>query len=103
MSTLYIIACIRQKIASMATLQFRTPTDENENRKLRREFTGLLSEKIKEFRKNKKMTQQELAVKAGLHLTYVSHLELGKYHPTVYVMWKIAKALEVKMSQIFEF
>jgi len=84
----------------MSTLQFKTPKDENENRKLRKEFTGLLSERLKEVRKNKRMTQQELAEKAGLHLTYVGHLELGKYHPTVYVMWKITKALGVSMNEL---
>lgn len=84
----------------MNTLQFRTPKDENENRKLRKEFTGLLSERLKEVRKNKGMTQQELAEKADLHLTYVGHLELGKYHPTVFVMWKIAKALGVSMNEL---
>lgn len=84
----------------MNALQFKTPKDENENRRLRREFTGLLSERLKEVRKNKKMTQQELAEKAGLHLTYVGHLELGKYHPTVFVMWKIAKALGVSMDEL---
>lgn len=76
----------------MDTLQFKTPKDENENGKLRKEFTKQLSERLKEVRKSKKMTQEELATKAGLHLTYVGHLELGKYHPTVYVMWKISKA-----------
>lgn len=84
----------------MDTLHFNTPKDENENRKLRKEFTKLLSERLKEVRKSKKMTQQELAEKAGLHLTYVGHLELGKYHPTVYVMWKVAKALGVSINDL---
>lgn len=84
----------------MSSLQFKTPRDENENRKLRKEFTKQLSERLKETRKSKKMTQQELAEKAGLHLTYVGHLELGKYHPTVFVMWKIAKALGVSMNEL---
>lgn len=74
-----------------------------ENRKLRREYTIRLSEKLKSLRKTKKMTQQELAEKAGLHLTYIGHLELGKYHPTVFVMWKIAKALGVSMNELTEF
>lgn len=84
----------------MSNLQFRTPKDEGDNRKLRKEFTARLSERLKEVRKSKKMTQQELAEKAGLHLTYVGHLELGKYHPTVFVMWKIAKALDVSMNEL---
>ena len=84
----------------MSTLLFKAPRDESENRKLRKEFTSRLSERLKEVRKSKKMTQQELAEKAGLHLTYVGHLELGKYHPTVFVMWKIAKALDVSMNEL---
>ena len=59
-----------------------------------------LSIRIRELRKKKKWTQQELAEKAGLHLTYVGHLELGKYHPTVFVMWKIAKALGVSVNEL---
>lgn len=72
----------------------------NENKKLRREFTKRLSERLKDIRKSKKLTQQELAEKAGLHLTYVGHLELGKYHPTVFVMWKIAKALKISIHEL---
>ena len=52
------------------------------------------------MRKSKKLTQQELAEKAGLYLTYVGHLELGKYYPTVFVMWKIVKALDVSMNDL---
>ncbi len=50
-----------------------------------------------------KVHKQELAEKAGLHLTYVGHLELGKYHPTVFVMWKISKALGVSMNELMSF
>jgi len=81
-------------------LSFHTPITEAENKKLRREFTKRLSERLREVRKSKKLTQQELAEKAGLHLTYVGHLELGKYHPTVFVMWKIAKALDVSIDDL---
>lgn len=84
-------------------LKFKTPLDDGQNRKLRKEFTGRLSTKLREVRKNKKLTQQELAEKAGLHLTYVGHLELGKYHPTVFVMWKIAKALNVSINELTDF
>jgi len=46
----------------------------------------MLSKRLREVRKEKKLTQQELAEKAGLHLTYVGHLELGKYHPTIVIL-----------------
>lgn len=84
-------------------ISFRTPRSETDNKKLRKEFTKRLSERLREVRKNKKMTQQELAERAGLHLTYVGHLELGKYHPTVFVMWKISKALGISMNELTNF
>lgn len=87
----------------MVKLNFTTPLEEGQNRKLRREYTKLISVKLREVRKSKKLTQQELADKAGLHLTYVGHLELGKYHPTVFVMWKISKALGVSMNELTDF
>lgn len=89
-------------MGEMNTLSFQTPKDEAENRKLRKEFSKRLSARLREVRKEKKLTQQELADEAGLHLTYVGHLELGKYHPTVYVMWKLAKALGVSMTELTE-
>lgn len=87
----------------MSKLIYKTPTDENQNRKLREEFTGQLTQRLKELRKERNLTQQELADKAGLHLTYVGHLELGKYHPTVYVLWKVSKALGVTMNDLTNF
>jgi len=87
----------------VGNIKFKTPLSEAENKKLRRDYSKLLSERLKEIRKSKKMTQQELADKAGLHLTYVGHLELGKYHPTVFVMWKISKALGVSMNELTSF
>lgn len=65
----------------LMSLSFQTPSSEGENKKLRKEFTIRLSERLREVRKSKKLTQQELAERAGLHLTYVGHLELGKYQP----------------------
>lgn len=82
------------------SITFQPNLGVQENRKLRREFTLHLAARLRELRKIKKMTQQELAEAASLHLTYIGHLELGKYHPTVYVMWKIAKALGVKIDEL---
>jgi transcriptional regulator with XRE-family HTH domain len=84
----------------VSKLTFKAPEDTNQNKKLRKEFSSILSERIKEARTNKGFTQQELAVKSGLHLTYLGHLELGKYHPSVFVLWKIAKALDISVSEI---
>ena len=82
------------------SLNYKTPEDAKANKRLRNEFTKHLSKRIKEVRVSKKVTQQELVEKAGLHLTYIGHLELGKYHPTVFVIWKIAKSLGVSLDRL---
>ena len=87
----------------MSKLIYKAPTDDNQNKKLRAEFTAQLTQRLKELRKERNLTQQELAERAGLHLTYVGHLELGKYHPTAYVLWKVSKALGVTMNDLTNF
>lgn len=87
----------------MAKLSIRGDLSTSDNARLREDFTERLSERLREMRKNKKMTQQEVAEKAGLHLTYVGHLEAGKYHPTMFVVWKVAKALGVGLDELINF
>lgn len=77
--------------------------DPGDNKRLRGEFTKRLSERLRKVRLNKNLTQQEVAERAGLHLTYVGHLEAGKYHPTVFVVWKLAKALGVSIDTLTDF
>lgn len=86
----------------MGVLTYKTPLDQEENKKLRDKFTKHVGHRLREIRKGRKLTQQELAEKAGLHLTYIGHLELGKYHPTVFVMWKIAKALDMSIDELID-
>lgn len=87
----------------MLKLRLKSDLSPQKNKELRGEFTKRLGERMKELRKQKGLTQQGLAEKTSLHLTYISHLELGKYHPTVFVLWKISKALGVSMSELTNF
>lgn len=84
----------------MTSLNFKTPIDGSDNQKLRERFSKHLSENLKQARNKKGWTQQELAEKAGLHLTYIGHLELGKYHPSTFTTWKIVKAMGISMDEL---
>ena len=55
-----------------------------------RELLGL---KIKEYRKNKKLTQEKLAEILELDVGYISKLEVGRNFPTIGTLEKIAKVL----------
>ena len=58
--------------------------------------------KIKEFRNEIKMSQDELAKKSGVSRTIISGLESGTLTTTTtYTLLKIAKALNRKVAEIF--
>lgn len=84
----------------MGTLVYKTPQVDKDNRKLRSALSKTISKRIRQIRKKRGLTQQQLAEQAGLHLTYVGHLELGKYHPSAFVLWKIANVLKVKLDDL---
>ena len=61
-----------------------------------------LSEKLKKIRKEKKITQAELARKSGLSKTYISLIERGNQGVRVDTLNKIAKALEVPFEELYQ-
>ncbi len=61
-----------------------------------------LGERIEWFRKEKGMTQEELAEKAGLHRAYFWDIERGR-NISVRTAYLISRALEIKLSTLFDF
>lgn len=62
-----------------------------------------VGEEIKKARLKAGMSQEELSDKAGFYRTYAGHVEVGRYTPSVYTLYKIAKALKVKASSLLPF
>ena len=58
---------------------------------------------IKRYRLAKGLTQEALAEKVGIHSTYVGKLESGKNNPSTKLLFKITRALEIKLPDIFDF
>lgn len=67
------------------------------------EFTTKLGKRIKGLRETKGINQEELAERAELYRTYVGHIENGRYSPSAYVIYKIAKSLGVGASDVLNF
>jgi XRE family transcriptional regulator, regulator of sulfur utilization len=61
-----------------------------------------LAERIERLRKQKNMTQEELAEKAGLHRAYFWDIENGR-NISIKTAYKIARALGVSLSELFNF
>ena len=57
---------------------------------------------LKAFRKERGLSQEELAHRCGLHRTYISGVERGIRNPTVVVLEKIAKELQIATSRLLE-
>ncbi len=58
--------------------------------------------RIREIRKQKQYTLQELAEKAGLSTSLLSQIERGIVDPTVGSFWKISVALNIPIHHFFQ-
>lgn len=57
---------------------------------------------LAKIRRERGLSQEELAFECDLHRTYISGIERGIRNPTITIIDKIASALEIKMAQLFE-
>ena len=61
-----------------------------------------LGQNIKKLRGKNAWTQEELAERAQLHISYIGQIERGLRYPSLKVLFKIADALEVRIVDIFK-
>ncbi|MDP2527466.1 helix-turn-helix domain-containing protein [Maribacter dokdonensis] len=59
-------------------------------------------ERVREIRKEKELSQEELAHKADLHRTYIGMIERAEKNITLINIEKIANALEVSIKTLLE-
>ena len=65
-------------------------------------FQNALGEAIRARRKEKGLTQEQLASAADMHVNYVSALERGRYNPTVLKLRDLASALDTTATVLIE-
>lgn len=63
----------------------------------------LIGNRIKELRKKKGLSQEQLSEKAEITPNYLSRVERGTENPTLNMLIKLANALEVEVWEIFDF
>ena len=63
----------------------------------------ILKNRLKEIRKEKNISQQELADMVGVSRNTISSLETGQYEPTAKLAFVLAIALDLKFEDIFYF
>jgi transcriptional regulator with XRE-family HTH domain len=55
---------------------------------------------LKQVRKEKNISQEQLAFDSNLDRSYISKLETGVYQPSISTIFSISQALGVKMSDL---
>lgn len=63
----------------------------------------LLGARIKELRKVKGLSQEELSEKVGIDSKHLSRIEVGKSYPSLDTLERIANALNAELKDFFEF
>lgn len=61
----------------------------------------IIGERLSKQRKALRLSQESLANISGLHRNYIGHIERGERHVTIKNLHKIAKALNIKLSELF--
>ena len=62
----------------------------------------IFGDKVRKIRKEKDLSQEELAHKADLHRTYIGMIERAEKNITLVNIEKIANALEVNIKELLE-
>ena len=66
------------------------------------DITKILGQRIRNYRTAKSLSQEKLAELSGCHPTYIGQIERGEKNATIESIEKIAAALEISLSKLFE-
>ena len=66
------------------------------------ELSKLIGQRIRNYRIQQKLSQEKLAELSGCHPTYIGQVERGEKNATLESIEKIASALNIPLSQLFE-
>lgn len=61
-----------------------------------------IGQRIRSYRLQSGLNQEELAEKCGLHPTYIGQVERGEKNATIESISKIANGLSLSLSELFE-
>lgn len=66
------------------------------------EISKLIGQRIRNYRTQRKLSQEKLAELSGCHPTYIGQVERGEKNATLESIEKIASALNIPLAQLFE-
>ena len=63
----------------------------------------LLGKRIKEIRKSRGLTQEQLSEMIDIETSSLSGIESGRFYPSLHVLEKIAQVFDVELIEFFKF
>ncbi|MFH0843314.1 MAG: helix-turn-helix transcriptional regulator [Bacteroidota bacterium] len=74
-------------------------------RKLIFDEAGLkaFAKRLKEVRKTKNLSQEELALRTELTLSQIARIETAKINTTLSTVFRIARILDIELPELFDF
>ena len=69
-------------------------------RKPSREITRILADNIRNYRRSRRLSQEELANICNLHRTHIGSVERGERNVTLSTLESLAAALDVSVPQL---
>jgi transcriptional regulator with XRE-family HTH domain len=66
------------------------------------DWAKVVGRNVRRLRKERGLTQEQLALDAGIDLTYLGGIERGRRNPSVSVLGRIAAALGSAPSRLLE-
>lgn len=71
-------------------------------RENRENISGIVGERIRKFRTEQKLSQEELAFSSELHPAYIGKIERGEKCPTVDTLYRIANGLKIPLHKLLD-
>lgn len=62
-----------------------------------------MNTKIRELRKQRKISQEELALAVGTTRQTITSIEVGKYTASLVLAYKIARYFDLTIEEVFDF
>jgi transcriptional regulator with XRE-family HTH domain len=67
------------------------------------ELRNKFGKRLRKIRRDRDMTQEQLAEAVGVTMEFISRMERGHHGPSFDTLQKIAEVLEVEVNEFFQF
>lgn len=69
----------------------------------KKEVLNHIGNRLKELRKEKNLTQRDLAFACGKDPQSIERVENGKSNPTIFYLYELSKALDTPLKDLLDF